>query len=40
LSLSAARIGNFCQQIQERRECGHGNLRLGCRPRSQTSADS
>ena len=40
LPLSAARIGNFRQQVQERRECGHGNLRLGCRPRSQTSADS
>jgi hypothetical protein len=40
LPLPAARIGNFRQQVQERCECGHGNLRLGCRPRSQRSADS
>jgi hypothetical protein len=40
LTLSTTRVGNFRQQVQERRECGHGNLRLGCRPRSQTSIDS
>jgi hypothetical protein len=40
LPLAAAGIGNFRQQVQQWCECGYGNLRLGCRPRSQTSADS
>ena len=40
LALRPARVGNLCQQVQQRRECSHGNLLLGCRPRSQTSADS
>ena len=26
LSLRPTRIGNLCQQVQQRRECGHGNL--------------
>jgi hypothetical protein len=29
LPLPAAGIGNFRQQVQQRCECGHGNLRLG-----------
>jgi len=40
LALATAGIGNARQQAQQRRECVHGNLRLGCRPRSQTFADS
>src|SRR6186713_3130966 len=40
LSLCPAWIGNLRQQAQKRRECSHGNLRFGCRPKSQTSADS
>lgn len=36
LALRPARIRNFLQQAQQRRECSHGNLRFGCRPRSQT----
>ena len=38
LPLPAAGIGNVRQQVQQRCECGHANLRLGCRPR--TSVDS
>jgi hypothetical protein len=40
LALRPARIRNFLQQAQQRRECSHGNLRFGCRPRSQTSGVS
>jgi len=40
LPLPASGIGNFAQQAQDRRKRNHGNLRHGCRPRSQTSADS
>ena len=39
-SLPTTGIGNVCQHVQQRRKCSHGNLRVGCRPRSQTSADS
>ena len=34
LALRPARIRNFLQQVQKRRECSHGNPRVGCRPRS------
>jgi hypothetical protein len=40
LSLRPTWIGNICQQAQQRRECDHGNLRFGCRPKSQTSSGS
>ena len=40
LPLRPTRIRNLRQQIQQRRKCRHGNLRVGCRPTSQTSADS
>jgi hypothetical protein len=36
-ALRPARIGHVFQQAQQRCECSHGNLRLGCRPTSQTS---
>ena len=39
LTLPTTAIGNFGEQAQQRRDCSHGNLRPGCRPRSQTSAD-
>jgi hypothetical protein len=39
LPLPTTGIGNVCQQAQQRRECNHGNLRLGCYPSSQTSVD-
>src|SRR4051812_3559840 len=39
-SLPTPRIGDVRQQTQQRRKCSHGNLRVGCRPRSQTFADS
>ena len=40
LALPTAGIGHLAQQIQQRGECSHGNLRIGCRPMSQTFADS
>ncbi len=40
LPLPTTRIGDFGEQAQQRRECSHGNLRLGCHPRSQTFSDS
>jgi hypothetical protein len=40
LPLATTGIGNFSEQAQQRRECSHGNLRLGCRPRSQSFSDS
>jgi hypothetical protein len=40
LPLSTTRVRDFGQQAQQRRKCNHGNLRRGCRPRSQTFADS
>ena len=40
LPLRPAWIRNFRQQAQQRREFGHGNLRHGCHPRNQRSADS
>jgi len=40
LALCPARIGNVCQQVQQRRECGHGNLQIGCRSMSQTFSGS
>jgi hypothetical protein len=39
-ALRPAWIRNFLQQAQQRRESSHGNLRFGCRPRSQTSGVS
>lgn len=36
LPLRPARIGHWFQQAQQRRECSHGNLQFGCRPRNQT----
>jgi hypothetical protein len=38
LALRAALVGHFLQQAKQRRKRGHGNLHLGCRPRSQTSS--
>jgi len=38
LALRPARIRNFLQQAQRRRERSHGNPRFGCRPRSQRFA--
>ena len=38
LALPTPGIGDVRQQTQQRRKCSHGNLRLGCRPRSQTSS--
>src|SRR4051812_19312320 len=40
LALPTPGIGDVRQQPQQRRKCSHGNLRVGCRPRSQTQADS
>ena len=40
LPLPTARIRHLRQQTQQRRKWRHGNLRLGCHPRSQTFADS
>jgi hypothetical protein len=40
LAFRPARIRNVVQQAQQRCERSHGNLRLGCRPRSQTFSDS
>jgi len=40
LPLPTARIRHFRQQTQQRRKWRHGNLQLGCHPRSQTFADS
>jgi hypothetical protein len=40
LSLRPTWIGNVCEQAQQRRKCSHGNLRLGCCPRSQRSSAS
>lgn len=39
-ALGAPGIGNVGQQVQQRRERDHGNLRLGCFARSQTLAVS
>ena len=38
LALGPARVRNFLQQAQQRRERSHGNLRVGCRPRGQRFA--
>lgn len=38
LAFCPAVIRHLLQQAQQRRERGHGNLHLGCRPMSQTSA--
>ena len=40
LSLPTPTIGNFGQQAHRRRKRNHSHLRLGCRPTSQTFADS
>src|SRR3954453_6779616 len=39
LTLRPAVIRHLLQQAQQRRERGHGNLHLGCRPMSQRFAD-
>jgi hypothetical protein len=39
-SLRPTRIGNICQQIQQRRECTQGNLGSKCHPKSQTFFNS
>ena len=36
LALSSAWIRDICQHVQQRGKRNHDNLRLGCRPRSQT----
>ena len=39
LAFRATRVGNLRQNFQQRREPSHGNLRLGCRSKSQSPAD-
>src|SRR4051794_26658114 len=40
LALPTPGIGDLRQQPQQWRKCSHGNLQVGCHPRSQTKADS